>query len=110
MLLDGDGGPADADVSEAGQPASDPTLDDHGSKAQPLGSQPLQESHLTGPEEHFGLSKAVLVRVRDEFWQSLSAQGLGLILVLGALEQDAVSDEELLVRPSREKETDCLTV
>lgn len=99
MLLDGDRGPADPGVSEAGQPASDPTLDDHGSQTQPLGSQPFQESHLTSPKEHFGLSEAVLVRVRDQFWQSFSAQSLGLILVLWALEQDAVPDEKFLICP-----------
>lgn len=104
VSLNGHSRPTDPRVSDPRQPPSDPALDDHGGHAQPLGPQPLQESHLTGPEEHFGLSEAVLVRVRDEPRQRLSARGPGVLLTPQASEQEAVSAEELLVRPPGIKE------
>lgn len=99
VLLDGDGCLLDPDVSNLLQPSSDSALDDHGGAAQPLGSQPLQKSHLTGSEKHFSLPKAVLVLVWNQLWQGSSTQGLGLIWVLRPTEQKAVPAEELLVRP-----------
>ncbi|TNN75014.1 hypothetical protein EYF80_014760 [Liparis tanakae] len=103
VSLYGESCPADPGVSDPGQPASDPALDDRSSQPQPLASQPLQESHLAGPEKHFGLPKAVLVRVRDELRQDPSARGLGPLLTLGTAEQETVPTEELIVRPPGNK-------
>lgn len=88
------------DVSNPLQPSSDSALDDHSGAAQPLGSEPLQESHLTGSEKHLSLPKAELVLVWNQLREGSSAQGLGLVRVLRPTEQKAIPAEELLVCPS----------
>lgn len=103
VLLYGDGRLLDPGVSNPCQPSSGSALDDHSGAAQPLGSQPLQKSHLTGPEKDFRLPEAVLVRVWNQLRQGLSAQGLGPIRVLSPTEQKAIPAEELLVGPSGER-------
>lgn len=103
VLLYGDGRLLGPGVSNPCQPSSDSALDDHSGAAQPLGPQPLQKSHLTGPEKDFSLPEAVLVRVWNQLRQGLSAQGLGPIWVLRPTEQKAIPAEELLVGPSGER-------